>query len=123
MAKPTITERMARELPRFDFIARWLVVATRKKANRGPLGLYVRRQGGAYEIVSPIGGGTVTYRTPDPARLFDHARRGQLGAEIRRAEDFRTEAYLRAEQVVEATQARSPAQLQREVDEFLRDAG
>lgn len=91
-----INEVLARTMLRFDFIAHWLAVVTRKKANRGPLGLYVRRVGKRWQIVSPIGGRTVTYETTDPALLFDYARRGQLGTHIRDAEDFRAEAYLRA---------------------------
>lgn len=80
-------------MPRYEFIAHWLVYVTKKKANRGPLGLYVRRVGKRWQIVSPIGGGTVTYETPDPALLFDYARRGQLGPDIRDAEEFRALAY------------------------------
>lgn len=30
-----ITGELARSLPRFEFIARWLVYVTKKKANRG----------------------------------------------------------------------------------------
>ena len=101
MKKPTlgrgmITEEQARTLPRFEFIAHWLAVVTKKKENRGPLGLYVKRVGKRWQIVSPVGGGTVTYETADPALLFDYARRGQLGSHIRDAEDFRGLAYQRA---------------------------
>lgn len=92
-----ITEEQARAMPRFEFIAHWLVVVTKKKENRGPLGLYVKRVGKLWQIVSPVGGGTVTYETADPALLFDYARRGQLGPHIRDAEEFRGLAYQRAE--------------------------
>lgn len=91
-----ITEDQARTLPRFDFIAHWLTIVTKKKENRGPLGLYVKRVGKRWQIVSPVGGGTVTYETADPALLFDYARRGQLAAHIRDAEEFRGLAYQRA---------------------------
>lgn len=90
-----ITEQQAREMSRFEFIAHWLVFVTRKKANRGPLGLYVRRSGKRWQVMSPIGGGTVTYQTTDPALLFDYARRGQLGRDIRDAEEFRILAFER----------------------------
>jgi hypothetical protein len=90
-----ITEEQAREMPRFDFIAHWLVVVTRKKANRNRLGLYVKRVGKRWQVVSPVGGGTVTYETTDPALLFDYARRGQLGRDIRDAEEFRGLAFER----------------------------
>lgn len=90
-----ITEELARELPRFEFIAHWLTRLTKKKENRGPLGLYVRRYGKRWQIISPVGGGTVTFETADPALLFDYARRGQLGTHIRDAEEFRRSAYQR----------------------------
>lgn len=97
LGRGMITEEQARTLPRFEFIAHWLAVVTKKKENRGPLGLYVKHVGKRWQIVSPVGGGTVTYETTDPALLFDHARRGQLGAHIRDAEEFRGLAYQRAE--------------------------
>lgn len=95
-ARNVITEEQARKMPRFEFIAHWLVVVTRKKDNRGPLGLYVKRAGKRWQVMSPVGGGAVTYETTDPALLFDYARRGQLGEHIRRAEEFRGLAYERA---------------------------
>ena len=97
LGRGMITEEQARAMPRFDFIAHWLAVVTKKKENRGPLGLYVKRVGKRWQIVSPVGGGTVTYETADPALLFDYARRGQLGPHIRDAEEFRGLAYQRAE--------------------------
>ena len=97
LGRVMITEEQARALPRFEFIARWLAVVTKKKQSRGPLGLYVKHVGKRWQIVSPVGGGTVTYETADPALLFDHARRGQLGSHIRDAEEFRGLAYQRAE--------------------------
>lgn len=90
-----ITEEQARAMPRFEFIAHWLAVVTRKKVNRGPLGLHVKRVGKRWQVVSPIGGGTVTYETTDPALLFDYVRRGQLGRDIRDAEEFRGLAFER----------------------------
>jgi len=91
--RDALTGDAATSMPRFDFIARWLVVVTRKKANRGPLGLHVRKVGKEWRIYSPVGGGTVTFATRDPSMLFDHARRGQLGADIRDADAFRVEAF------------------------------
>jgi hypothetical protein len=88
-----LTEELARTLPRFEFVAHWLAVVTKKKENRGPLGLYVKHLGKKWQVVSPIGGGTVTFETTDPALLFDYARRGQLGREIRNAEEFRILAH------------------------------
>lgn len=97
LGRGMITEQQARTLPRFEFIAHWLAVVTKKKENRGPLGLYVKRAGKRWQIVSPVDGGTVTHETADPALLFDYARRGQLGSHIRDAEEFRGLAYERAE--------------------------
>ena len=88
-----LTGELARTLPRFEFIAHWLAVVTKKKENRGPLGLYVKHLGKRWQVVSPIGGGTVTFETTDPALLFDYARRGQRGREIRNAEEFRILAH------------------------------
>ena len=88
-----LTGELARTLPRFEFIAHWLAVVTKKKENRGPLGLYVKHVGKKWQIVSPIGEGTVTFETTDPALLFDYARRGQLGSHIRDAEEFRSLAH------------------------------
>ena len=97
LGRGMITEEQARALSRFEFIAHWLAVVTKKKENRGPLGLYVKHAGKRWQVVSPVGGGTVTYETADPALLFDYARRGQLGSHIRDAEEFRGLAYQRAE--------------------------
>ncbi len=83
-------------MPRFEFIAHWLAIVTRKKENRGPLGLYVRRRGKRWQIVSPVGGGVVVYETADPSLLFDYARRTQLGPHVRDAEEFRGLAYQQA---------------------------
>ena len=91
-----LTGEIARTLPRFEFIAHWLAVVTKKKENRGPLGYYVRKVGRQWRIYSPIGGGTVVYATPDPALLFDYARRTQLGPDIRDAEEFRGDAFAEA---------------------------
>lgn len=95
LGRGMITEEQARSLSRFEFIAHWLAAVTRKKENRGPLGLYVRRRGMMWQVVSPIGGGTVTYETMDPGLLFDYTRRGQLGRDIRDAEEFRALAHQR----------------------------
>jgi len=115
----TITERDALTMPRFDFIARWLVLFTKNKKNRGPLGQFVRRRGKTYEMLS--GGSTpvVVYRTPDPGRLFDYARRTQLGDEIRRAENFRTEAYMNRE--ASASRTKSSRRLDEEIDAYLAE--
>ncbi len=91
-----ITEEQARTFPRFEFIAHWLAVVTRKKENRDlAQGKRVRRVGKRWQVVSPFGGGTVEYETPDADRLFDYARRGPLGWHIRNAEEFRAAAYQR----------------------------
>ncbi len=92
-----ITGDLAKALPRFEFIAAYLVAATKRKADRGPLGYWVRKRRGAWEIVSPIGGATVVYTTKDPALLYDYARRmSWLGYLTKSADAFRVEALTRA---------------------------
>lgn len=88
-----ITGELARAMPRFEFIAFWLATVTRKKSNRGPLGLYVRKIGKQWRVISPIAGGTVIYTTPSPDLLYDFVRRTQLGPEVQKAEHFRVEAF------------------------------
>jgi plasmid stabilization system protein ParE len=87
-----ITGEQARSMPRFEFIAHWLATVTRKKENRDlAQGKRVRRKGKLWQVVSQ--NGAVEYETPDADRLFDYARRGPLGWWIRKAEDFRVDAY------------------------------
>lgn len=87
-----ITDEQARSMPRFEFIAHWLAMVTRKKENRElAMGKRVRRKGKLWQVVST--NGSVEYETPDADRLFDYARRGPLGWWIRKAEDFRIDAY------------------------------
>ena len=90
-----ITEEQALALPRFEFIAHWLAVVTRKKENRDLAhGKRVRRVGDRWQVVSS--NGALEYETPDADRLFDYARRGPLGWWIRKAEEFRVAAHERA---------------------------
>ena len=99
LGRNVITEEQARAMPRFDFIAHWLAVVTKNKENREIAhGKRVRRVGKRWQVVSPIGGGTVEYETPDADRLFDYARRGPLGWHIRNAEEFRALSHQRAGQ-------------------------
>lgn len=87
-----ITEEQALTMPRFEFIAHFLWVVTRKKENRTLAhGKRVKHADGMWQIVYP--NGLVEYETPDADRLFDYARRGPLGYFIRQAEDFRADAY------------------------------
>lgn len=86
-----ITADDARAMDRFAFIALYLVVLTRKAANRGPLGYRVNCHRGEYRVVSPIGG--VVYATREADKLFDYARRTQLGMLTREADEFRVLAY------------------------------
>lgn len=94
VGRGSITEEQARSMPRFDFIAHWLAVVTRKKENRDlAKGKRVRRVGDRWQIV--YSNGLVEYETPDTDRLFDYARRGPLGWHIRNAEEFRILAHER----------------------------
>ncbi len=90
-----ITEAQALALPRFEFIAHWLEVVTRKKEGRIlSRGKRVKRTRGRWQIV--YSNGLVEYETPDADLLFDYARRGPLGWHIRAAEEFRALAHQRA---------------------------
>ena len=93
MMTATITADAARSMARFDFIALFLVVLTRRREHRGRLGYAVRCARGEYRVVSPVAGGTVVYSTRDTAKLFDFVRRGELGTLVREAEEFRVLAY------------------------------
>ena len=95
-SKTRITAEAARSLPRFSFIGLYLVVETRRAEGRGPLGLHVQHSRGEYRVVSPVAGGTVVYRTRDAARLFDYARRGELGHLTREADNWRVLAWEEA---------------------------
>lgn len=95
LGRGQITEDQARTLPRFDFIAHWLAVVTKKKENRDlAQGKRVRYRYGRWQIV--YSNGLVEYETPDADRLFDYARRGPLNWHIRNAEEFRGLAHQRA---------------------------
>lgn len=96
-AYPTkITEELARDLPRFDFLALWLTVVSRRRSSWGPLKQRVRRRrDGTFEIVQGDHD-VVVYATKDTSKLFDYARRTQLGRAIRDAEEFRVLAHDRA---------------------------
>lgn len=85
------------KLPRFDFIAEFLVSVTRSKAARALVhGQQVRRRGKRYQIVQTgvVGHprGLVTYQTTDTSLLFDVARRGHLGYFTREADNLRVDA-------------------------------
>lgn len=95
LGRNVITEEQARRMSRFEFIAHWLSVVTRKKENRDlAQGKRVRRKRGLWQIV--YSNGLVEYETPDADRLFDYARRGPLNWHIRHAEEFRELAHQRA---------------------------
>lgn len=93
MRREPVTGDLAKRIPRFDFIAHYLVVATAKKQDRGPLNYRVRRVRGEWRIEAgrdPV----VVYATRDTGKLFDYARRTELGHYTRAADLFREEAYL-----------------------------
>jgi hypothetical protein len=123
-----ITAAQALSMPRFEFIAHWLVVLTRKKENLGPLGIRVRHAAKTYSVVSPIGGGTVVYATKDPALLFDYVRRTQLGPLVRDADEFRVLAHEQdsgrgrhAWPVAQASADATPADLERDIKALVGD--
>lgn len=81
------------KLPRFDFIAAYLVSLTAKKANREFVhGYQVRRSAGRWSVIqTEVANGTVVYVTDDAAKLFDYVRRGPLGYLTREADNLRSE--------------------------------
>lgn len=88
-----ISADAARTMDRYAFLALYLVVATRRAENRGRLGYRIQHARGEYSVVSPIAGGTVVYRTSEADKLFDYARRGELGTLVREADQFRIDAH------------------------------
>jgi hypothetical protein len=95
-----ITAAAALTLSRFEFIALFLVVSTRRAEQRKVTGgLQVRHAGGVWSVVqTEVAGGVVTYQTGDAALLFDYVRRGALGSIVRDAEDWRLLAHEDAAQ-------------------------
>jgi len=79
------------KLPRFDFIAAYLVLLTSKKANREfVMGYQVKHRAGQWSVVqTEVADGTVVYATNDAAKLFDYVRRGPLGYFTREADNLR----------------------------------
>jgi hypothetical protein len=90
--KTTITAQAATTMSRFDFIALFVVVITRRGSHLGPLKQRVKHSNGVYRVTSGSAG-TVVYQTSDTSLLFDYIRRTQLGPIVRDAEDFRGLAY------------------------------
>lgn len=82
----TITAAAATTMSRFDFIALFLVVITRRSTIR------VTHSKGVYSVVQGAAKVTV-FQTTDTALLFDYVRRTQLGPIVRDAEEFRGMAY------------------------------
>lgn len=83
------------KLPRFEFIAAYLVLQTGKKENRTYVqGYQVKKKSGKWQVVQTgIGGkgGTVVYETDDAGKLFDYVRRGPLGYFTREADNLRAD--------------------------------
>ncbi len=94
------------KLPRFEFIAEYLVIQTAKKENRDRVqGYQVKKVKGKYRVIStgvknddpkygPVDpSGTVVFETDDAHKLFDYARRGPLMYFIREADHLRLDAH------------------------------
>jgi hypothetical protein len=88
-------ETAATTLPRFTFIAEFLVSATRRKADREVVnGYQVRKVRGEYRVIwTALQGSPVMYATKDAAKLFDYVRRGRLCYFVRQAEELRVAAH------------------------------
>lgn len=93
------------KLPRFEFIAEFLVHVTREKENRSlTQGYQIRKKGKIYQVVQtgihakydgskPKDKGVVAYETDSPDKLYDYVRRGPLMYFIRHAEELRAQAF------------------------------
>lgn len=91
-----ITGALALEMPRWAFIAHWLVTLTKSKKNRGPLDMrVVLDANGRYRVLHGAAK-TVVYETRDPDMLVEYVRRTELGTQTRAADAFREEAFTRA---------------------------
>lgn len=79
------------KLPRFEFIAAYLVLLTAKKASRTFVqGYQVKHRSGQWQVIQTlVDGGTVVYATDDAEKLFDYVRRGPLGYFTREADNIR----------------------------------
>ncbi len=93
-AKPPVDLNLLVKLPRFEFIAGFLEMATRKKEGRAlTQGYQVKRKGKNWQVIQTlVAGGTIAYETDDAGKLYDYVRRGPLNYFIRHAEDMRTDA-------------------------------
>lgn len=82
------------KLPRFEFLAAYLVLLTRKAANREFVqGYQVKHSAGRWSVIqTQVAGGTTVYATDDAAKLFDYVRRGPLGYFTREADNLRVAA-------------------------------
>lgn len=90
----TIDMNQLVKLPRFEFLAAYLVMLTARKANREYVqGYQVKHRSGEWQVIqTQVAGGTVVYATGDAAKLFDYVRRGPLGYFTREADNLRVSA-------------------------------
>ena len=90
-AAPKIDLNQLIKLPRFEFIAAYLVMLTRKAANRAHVhGYQVTHRAGKWSVIQTrVAGGTVVYSTDDACKLFDYVHRGPLGYFTREADNLR----------------------------------
>lgn len=84
------------KLPRFEFLAAYLVLLTSKKANREFVkGYQVKHRSGQWVVLqTQVAGGTIVYATDDASKLFDHVRRGPLGYLTREADNLRASCAI-----------------------------
>lgn len=87
-----ITADAACAMSRFDFIALFLVVITRRSTHLGPLKIRVLHSNGVYRVIQGRSRVEV-YKTIDTSLLFDYVRRTQLGPVVRDAEEWRMMAH------------------------------
>ena len=90
------------KLPRFEFIAEYLVMMTASKANRSYVqGYQVKKKGKKYQVLSTAthtddGKPVVVMETDNTNKLFDYVRRGPLGYFTREADNIRVDALSKS---------------------------
>lgn len=100
MAAATLSAEQLQTMDRFELIATWLVMVTRRKMDREQVGgMKVARCPRGFRVTFPeVGDGRAALFTGDAAGLFEYARRTELSAQIRIVEDARAQALASQQQ-------------------------
>ena len=100
MAAATLSAEQLQTMDRFELIATWLVMVTRRKTGREQVGgMKVARCAQGFRVTFPeVGDGRAALFTGDASGLFEYARRTELNAQIRIVEDARAHALAAQQQ-------------------------